>query len=138
MKYYFSLAKIFASPHTPRALFAHTISVSDALSHFLAKAKHISLVTMTRLFLRAAMHAHFRSISWCLVLMPNQRLKLRKTEVFCRIQGTAECLGGKKPEVHSNAPMMPPWPASKRTGEAHYPTLCVNLQNGFHERIYFR
>ena len=33
MKYDFLLAKTFASPHTPRALFAHTISVSDALSH---------------------------------------------------------------------------------------------------------
>ena len=33
MKYNFLLAKTFASPHTPGALFAHTISVSDALSH---------------------------------------------------------------------------------------------------------
>ena len=41
-----------------------------------------------------------------------------------------ECLGCKKPEAQSNAPIIPPWPASKRTGEAQYPTFCVNLQNG--------
>ena len=49
--------------------------------------------------------------------------KLRKSEVFCMIQGTSECLGCKKAEVHSNAPIIPPCPASKRTGEAQYPTL---------------
>ena len=66
-----------ASPCTPYALFAHTISrtlcpisVSDALSHFLAKAKHVFLVTMTRLFLRATIHAQrFRSILWYLVFL---------------------------------------------------------------------
>ena len=46
---HFPLAKTFASPHAPGALFAHTISVSDALSHFVAKDKHIFLVMMTRL-----------------------------------------------------------------------------------------
>ena len=29
-------------------------------------------------------------------------------EVFCMIQGTVECLGCKKPEVHSNTPVIPP------------------------------
>ena len=72
-KYNFLLAKTFASPHTQRALFAHIVSVSDALSHFLAKAKHIRLVTMTRLFLRATIHAQsFRSISWYVVFLPNR------------------------------------------------------------------
>uniref|UniRef100_A0A7S4LBF2 Uncharacterized protein n=1 Tax=Eutreptiella gymnastica TaxID=73025 RepID=A0A7S4LBF2_9EUGL len=33
-----------------------------------------------------------------------QRLKLRKTEVFCMIQGSVECLGCQKSEIHSNAP----------------------------------
>ena len=123
--------KHFASPHTPRALFTHIISVSDALSHFLATAKHIFLVMMTRLFLRGTIHAQsFCSISWYLVFLPNPWLKLRKTEAFCMIQGTVECLGCKKSEVHSNAPIIPPWPASKRTGEAQSPTFCLNLQNG--------
>ena len=68
----FSVGKNFASPYTPRALFAHTISVFDALSRFLAKAKHLFLVTMTRLFLRATIHAQkFCSISWYLVFLPN-------------------------------------------------------------------
>ena len=72
VKYNFPLAKTFAHPHTQRAPFAHAISVSDALSHFLAKAKHIFLVAMTRLFLRATIHAQsFRSISWYLVFLPN-------------------------------------------------------------------
>ena len=39
-----------------------------------------------------------------------------------------ECLGYKKSEVHRNAPRKPPWPASKRTGEAQYPTFCVNCK----------
>ena len=123
VKYNFPLPKTFASPHTPRALFAHTISVSDALSHFLVIAKHIILVTMTRLFLCATIHTQ-SFLSFCLI----HDLKLRKIEVFC-IQGMW-CLGCKKPEMHSNAPIIPPWAASKRTGEAQYTTFCVNLQNG--------
>jgi hypothetical protein len=50
-------------------------------------------------------------------------LKLRKTEVFSMIQGTVECLGYKKSEVHCNAPKIPPCPASKRTGQAQYLTF---------------
>ena len=50
-------------------------------------------------------------------------LRLRKNEVFRMIQGTVECLGCKKPEGHSNVPIVPPCPASKRTGEARYPTF---------------
>ena len=72
MKYNFPLAKTFASPHTPRAFVAYTSSVSDALSRFLAEAKHIFLVMMSRLCLHATIHAQgFRSISWCLVFLPN-------------------------------------------------------------------
>jgi hypothetical protein len=72
VKYNFPLAKTFARPHRPRALFAHTTSVSDALSHFLAKGKHMFLVTMTCLFLRATIHAQsFGSISWYLIFLPN-------------------------------------------------------------------
>ena len=72
-----SLSDELASLHTPRALFAHTITVSDALSHFLAKAKHMFLVTMTRLFLPASIHAQsFCSISWYLIFLPNPSLKL--------------------------------------------------------------
>ena len=72
VKYNFTLAKTFASPHTPRALFAHTISLSDALSHFLAKAKHIFFVTITRLFLRATIHAQsLCSISRYHIFLPN-------------------------------------------------------------------
>ena len=79
MKYNCPLAKTFASPHTPSAFFAHTISVSDAWSHLLAKAKHIFLVTMTRLFLRATIHAQsFRTLLWYLVFLPNPWLKLKK------------------------------------------------------------
>ena len=37
--------------------------------------------------------------------------------------GAVECLGCKKSEVHSNAPIIPPCPASKRTGEAGYSTF---------------
>ena len=71
MKYDFPLAKTFPCCHTPDALFAHTISVSDALSHFLTKAKHIFLVTMTHLFLHATIHAQsFRSFRY-LVFLPN-------------------------------------------------------------------
>ena len=79
MKYNFPLAKTVVPvpvhhthslPTQSHALFAHTISVSDALSHFLAKAKHVFLVTMTRLFLRATIHAQrFRSILWYLVFL---------------------------------------------------------------------
>ena len=29
--------------------------------------------------------------------------------------------------MHSNAPPIPPWPASKRTGEAQYPTFYVEV-----------
>ena len=69
----FSVGKnIHGTYHTPRALFAHAISVSDAVSHCPAKARHIFLVTMTRWFLRAAIHVQsFRSISWYLVFLPN-------------------------------------------------------------------
>ena len=72
VKHNFLLAETFASPHTLRALFAHTISVSDALSHFLAKAKHMFLVTVTRVFVRATIHAQsLCSISWYLIFLPN-------------------------------------------------------------------
>ena len=33
------------------------------------------------------------------------------------IWGTLECLGCKKPQVHSDAPIIPPWPTNKRTRE---------------------
>ena len=33
------------------------------------------------------------------------------------VQGTVECLGCKKSELHSNTPIKPPCPASKLTGE---------------------
>ena len=64
------------------------------------------------------------------VCLEAQFQKLRKTEVICMMQGTVECLGCKKSEVNSNAPMIPPCPASTRTGETQYPTFCVNLKNG--------
>ena len=77
MKYNFLLAKTVASPHYRilchmskhiRTLFAPTITVSDALSYFLAKAWHIFLVMISRLFLHAQ---SFRSISWYLVFLSN-------------------------------------------------------------------
>ena len=49
--------------------------------------------------------------------------KLRKTKVFCMIEGTVEFLGSKKSEINSNAPIIPPCPASTHTGEAQYPTF---------------
>ena len=71
MKYNCSLAKTFASPRTPCTLFAHTIAVSDAPSHFLAKAKQIFLVTATRLFMLQSMHKTFApslgALSFCLI-----------------------------------------------------------------------
>ena len=53
-------------------IFAHTILLSDALSHFLAKAKHMFLVTMTRFFPRAAIHDKVfltsrGTLSFCLI-----------------------------------------------------------------------
>ena len=100
-KYNFLLAKLFANPNTPHAPFAHTISVFDALSHFLATAKHIFFVTMTCLFLHATIHArYFRSISWYLVFLPNPWLKLRKSEVFCMIQGTVDARNLKYTTMH--------------------------------------
>ena len=42
MKYNFPLSTTFANPHTPRALFAHTISVSDAVSSSTLPGKPLS------------------------------------------------------------------------------------------------
>ena len=61
----------------------------------------------------------------CLALLRNKpRVPLFLAGLFCMKQGTVQCLGCKKSEVHSNAPILPPpCPASKRTGEAQYPTF---------------
>ena len=91
-----SLSHELASPHTPRALFAHTISASDALSHFMAKAKHMFLVTMTRLFLRATIHDKAfvpsrGTLSFCLILHGSYE-KLKRVY---RIQGTWSALDAR-------------------------------------------
>ena len=43
MNYNFPVAKIFANPHTPHALFPHTTSLSDALSSSTLLCKSLSI-----------------------------------------------------------------------------------------------
>ena len=75
-KYNFPLAKTFASPHTPRALFAHTISVSNALS--LSCSTPLGRPLSTDVNKETS-----ESVPSC---DQHPWLKLRKTEVFCMIR----------------------------------------------------
>ena len=49
MKYNLPLPKTFAKPHTLQALFAHTISVSDALAKFLHCVRTACMLRTQRL-----------------------------------------------------------------------------------------